>query len=560
MADSDTCGSSQNGYSPEKTHRNDEAPTGSVSFIPTQSDDFAMMSTQATQHNPLRLAARDCLTFVKMLPLFFGVFLPFGTTEETDEFYCWGANLFGLAVLSFVSVLQLVLLALVIPAFIFLPGAAIAIILFGGTALIQFLCWPIQGPAKATSAPPTDPTVLAQHAQYASERWFFLNGCCVTGHALQCNINLLSETFGRPVQAVHNRTYGILGDLVECIIQRAFRFYSAETWQSYGFIKAYCMDPEVTKVVMIGHSQGGIMASQILDELYMDLPSDAVSKLEVYTFGNAAAHFNNPLRRMVESEMGFTTDTVPTPRSLICPTASPTSTISPIAPLTTLSNPPAPSSTMPPPTPIRGTTRGSTISPLLPKRVIPHIEHYCNSEDMVTRWGSLYSARAILDNRFCGHIFINEGATGHMLNQHYLARMFPKSEAQTILDRGALPFLERTVDVDTATVAKRDRRGIKQMTLMRQNSMPLGVILSPTTPQSAQAIYKDLKLGDGKELESKYLAGAQGSRISVMMPPPAAEHSEMVEDEERHECHGKKVREISRLWRYMGGGDPDSDV
>ena len=559
MADSNTRRNGRNGCSPEKTHRDDKAPTGSVSFIPTQSDDLALMSTQATQHDPLKLAARDCLTFVKMLPLFFDIFLPFRTNEKTDEFYCWGANLFGLAVLSFVSVLQLVLLALAIPAFIVLPGAAIAFILFGGTALIRILCWPIQGPAEATSAPPTDPATIAQHAQYSSERWFFLNGCCVTGHALHCNIDLLSDTFGRPVQAVHNKTYGILGDLVECILQRAFGFYSAETWQSYGFIKAYCMDPEVTKVVMIGHSQGGIMASQILDELYMDLPSDAVSKLEVYTFGNAAAHFNNPLRKMIESDSEFTTDTRPTPRSLIGPTASPTSTISPIAPLTTLSNQSAQSSTPPPPTPIRGTTRASTISPLLPKRVIPHIEHYCNSEDMVTRWGSLYSATAILDNRFCGHIFINEGASGHMLNQHYLARMFPKSEAQTILGSGELPFLERTVNVDTATVARRDRRGIKQMTLMRQNSIPLEAMLSPTTPRSAQAIYKDLKLGDGKELEWKYLAGAQGSRISVAVPQ-AVEHSEMEGEEERHECHGKKVKEISRLWRYMGGGDPDRDL
>ena len=60
------------------------------------------------------------------------------------------------------------------------------------------------------------------------------------------------------------------------------------------------------------------------------------------------------------------------------------------------------------------------IAEMLPERVVPYIEHYCNSQDMVTRWGALYSAKMILQNRFCGHIFINEGASGHMLNQVWI--------------------------------------------------------------------------------------------------------------------------------------------
>ena len=105
--------------------------------------------------------------------------------------------------------------------------------------------------------------------------------CCVSGHNLQQNVDVLSETFGRPIFAIHNRTYGVLGDLFECITQRAFSLFSEETRISYEYVKAYCMDPEVKKVVLIAHSQGCIMASQILDQMYVDLPNEAVSKLEV---------------------------------------------------------------------------------------------------------------------------------------------------------------------------------------------------------------------------------------------------------------------------------------
>ena len=103
-----------------------------------------------------------------------------------------------------------------------------------------------------------------------------------------------------------------------------------------------------------------------------------------------------------------------------------------------------------------------------PERVVPYIEHYCNSGDMVTRWGALFSAKSILQNRFCGHIFINEGASGHMLNQHYLSDMFPtrynkagdghvdgtSSESK----HNGLPFLDRIVKLDTATVTSVTQR------------------------------------------------------------------------------------------------------
>lgn len=217
-----------------------------------------------------------------MFTLFPGVITPLWTSNPQDEFYLgWSPNLLGMFLLSFASTFEVVLLILTVPLFIILPSP-IAILLFAfGQFLIHVICFPMQGPSKVWSETPTDPEVIAKYERVAGERWFFLNGCCVSGHNVQQNVNVLAETFGRPIFAIHNRTYGVLGDLFECIMQRAFNLFTEETRVCYEYMKAYCADPDVKKVVMIAHSQGCIMASQILDQLYVDLPAESVAKLEV---------------------------------------------------------------------------------------------------------------------------------------------------------------------------------------------------------------------------------------------------------------------------------------
>ena len=498
-----------------------------------------------------------------MLNLFPGIFIPFWTTNPRDEFYLRNSNLFGLIALAIASVVPILLLLVALPAFVLLPGFACVLVIAAGIGFIRVVCLPFEGPSLATSEPPTDEAVIARQHLLNSERWIFLNGCCVTGHALQQNLNLLSETFGRPVQGVHNETWGILGDIVECIIQRAFGFCSKETRVAYEYVKAYCSNPKVKKVVLIGHSQGGIMVSQILDQLFMDLPSELVAKLEVYTFGNAASHFNNPLRKPVYSTGEYAATLSPSEStslaasiSEIPATDSPTAMVSPMTPLPLSQRTPhsAHRSTNATPSAASLTqSRTFTISPYLPQRVIPHIEHYCNSEDMVTRWGVLYSVQNVLGNRFCGHVFIHEGASGHMLNQHYLARMFPIDPPAHREWDAEDSFLDSVVEVDSATVSRRDGDAEAQLKVSRQNSLPLDASYSQTSISdnkdriSSRSEFEGLTLGVGESLRETDLAGAEGSRITVARARSA---------EDVEQSRGKSVRDLSRLWRYMGGEIP----
>jgi hypothetical protein len=162
---------------------------------------------------------------------------------------------------------------------------------------------------------------------------------------------------------------GIIFDIIQCLIQRALLYSNSNVCQCYVLIKKALYAPGIKKVVLILHSQGGIEGGLILDWLYDEVPHDLLKQLEVYTFGNAANHFNNPYRVHIPSVRAGA-GSKPIPAQL--------------------------------------QTRN--------KRAVGHIEHYANSKDFVSRWGVLHFTRKVtedpLENRFIGRVFERPGS-GH---------------------------------------------------------------------------------------------------------------------------------------------------
>ncbi|KAL9121308.1 MAG: hypothetical protein Q9187_002131 [Circinaria calcarea] len=171
-----------------------------------------------------------------------------------------------------------------------------------------------------------------------------------------------------------------------------------------------------------------------IDHLFADLPAETFSKLkanptppymqEIYTFGSAASHFNNPHLRL-----------------------------------------PAPSLTS-------NNTNAQLSPPPSPQTdYIPHIEHYVNELDIVPRWGVLNNMAGLPANRYAGGAFIRLGVTGHLFNQHYLGSMFPFSAAtgrSTV--EAARGFLEQVVQVDEETAERREREaGVRGEGLRRES-------------------------------------------------------------------------------------------
>lgn len=140
---------------------------------------------------------------------------------------------------------------------------------------------------------------------------------------------------------------------------------------AYSLIKEALLDPSVEKVVLVLHSQGGIEGGLIIDWLLDELPQNLLHQLEVYTFGNAANHFNNP----------------------ICS--------------------------------CRSSVESST------RRSVGYIEHYANREDPVSWLGVLRFVN--VPNRYLGRLFIRPGS-GHLMNQHYLDNMFTLGSDRKVLE------------------------------------------------------------------------------------------------------------------------------
>lgn len=231
--------------------------------------------------------------------------------------------------------------------------------------------------------------------------------------------------------------------MLECIVQRTFGYATEDIRRCYVEVKRALSDEKNTKVVFILHSQGGIEGSAIIDWLLQELPQNLLSKLEVYTFGNAANHFNNPFRSAAaEAEA----DKKPLAAAVDAaqPASNPAEGVKPqearkkdppLTPPTPLS-PPPPTLSTPPASPgaLAGRETGSRDPAAQSGSAIGHIEHYCHSTDFVALWGVLhFKAESAADPGapvlFAGRAFSRaaaaRGREGHLLCQHYLNAMFP---------------------------------------------------------------------------------------------------------------------------------------
>ena len=80
--------------------------------------------------------------------------------------------------------------------------------------------------------------------------------------------------------------------MLECLVQRNLNYATRDVRAVYAVLKETLSRPGVGKVVLVLHSQGGIVGSMALDWLLQELPPALLAKLEVYTFGSAANHAN----------------------------------------------------------------------------------------------------------------------------------------------------------------------------------------------------------------------------------------------------------------------------
>lgn len=341
---------------------------------------------------------------------------------------------------------------------------------------------------------------------------------------MRSNLNRLALTFGRPILGIHNRTDGIIFDVIECLVQRNFTYATADVRVCYRHIKDLLYDPSKSKVVFILHSQGGIMGGMVLDWLLQEMPQDLLSKLEVYTFGNAANHFNNPHRHVVSQNLAHSKpleamNTVMTETNYVS---------SPMSPSVDVKKAPNGVDGRNQPPIVRTDSSSSLLSSRVTTaaqdRAIGYIEHYAHTTDFVAVWGVLHFATNKMESpqlpRFLGRLFARStDRGGHQLTQHYLDGMFP---------------LKR----DPATG---DFIGVDE-----ENNEFMNEVISIGREGAAAE--------NAREAFNITWAGTEGFG-SGDISTPVVVHG--LKQNSRHKNkHDVKVKDLSRLWSYRNGRSP----
>ncbi|KAF3398255.1 hypothetical protein F1880_006456 [Penicillium rolfsii] len=332
--------------------------------------------------SPLRLLWSDlCVVFREAWTLP-AIFFPLrlGQTSSLDELYLSFQGTLCLITQAFLTVYQLLfLLSLPLTIMFFLPALWILVYVAAALALNYVICMFVLNGFQRVLVSKVPVVPQPGHEKERCHYW------------VQANIDQLSYTFGRRITGIHNRTCGVLFDLAECLIQRCFAYATDDVRSAYVLIKEALLDPSVEKVVLVLHSQGGIEGGLVIDWLLDELPQDLLHQLEVYTFGNAANHFNNPI-----CSCRFSAGS------------------------------------------LENQSAGRDPSTM---RSVGYIEHYANQDDPVSWLGVLRFVE--IPNRYLGRLFVRPGS-GHLMNQHYLDTMFTLGPDRKVLDSN--PFMDMTVE------------------------------------------------------------------------------------------------------------------
>lgn len=524
----------------------------------------ARTTPQSYTSAPLSLLYQDvrsAFSFAGFLP-----FIVFPISPQSSGPFCelypsW-QNLWCMF-LHLMLVFMQVPFVLSVPFWVFFPVWWVLIGLAAFWAVNQSVCWVLNGSAMEF---PSHKRYVEGRERKEHEQWIFLNGVAVGKHWLQSNVDRLALTFGRPVLGVHNKTYvfsppsaysrvdkirnGIIFDVIQCLIQRNFNYATQDVRDCYKIVKETLYQPNLTKVVFILHSQGGIEGGMIIDWLLQEVPQDLLAKLEVYTFGNAANHFNNPHLHLLSQHAAFT-------HPARAATTKTTTSVHYHDPLPTTNGDESAALNA-------GGGGGRTKQESTSGRTIRYIEHYAHTSDFVARWGVLHFtcnfSFSPLSPRFMGRVFERQGA-GHQLNQHHLDNMFPLKPAppssNTLrkngiggsgfegVDEEKSEFMNSILELGNSGTSeeKKDEREGLEMSYLGAHGEPLvngekEVLLRDMSP-----IVPSTMFGNG----GGFTNGTDGG------------WNEKMEEQEQEKKMQFRVKDLSRLWLYVNGKSPKVD-
>jgi len=252
------------------------------------------------------------------------------------------------------------------------------------------------------------PDCFDELSSYPRENWFFINGILTDQTLAIQNAAMLSRLFYRPITVIHNPTRSFVVDLAEAVIGKSFTpDPDIEDWRTItepamkagiAILHALCRS-DIDRVVVIGHSQGTIIISNVVRAIGNALHKMSPSSRPPVAPSNGATILDEQIFNMLAKHLE-------SPRALEDPIADMANLLAKLE-IYTLAN------------------CADQMTYLIDCGTgnVPYMEHFANQNDVVARLGVLspYSrAGGPIDIDGLVYERTGEDSWGHMCNLHYL--------------------------------------------------------------------------------------------------------------------------------------------
>lgn len=307
-------------------------------------------------------------------------------------------------------------------------------------------------------------------------------------------------------------TSGLPFDLLTTLLHRCcLPLPSAARRNLYAQLRVALLDDSVARCVLLAHHSGAVLAAEAVAMLCADIPMEKMRKLEVYTFGSAAAEFGMPVGEGMMERAGC------------------------------------------------GDAGG-----MMMERKGVHVEHFAMAGDPVAEMGVMRSVRRDMGGRYCGGVFVMNpgmmgmmgrgmgsmmmmegGSGGGMMMEDYMMAMFP---SQMGMGGGGMAagMMDCVMHVDRDCAEKREIAAMAcyQHAASRAGMMMGGSMMGMTMRggKGKRMSWTGLAAGNGMMNGGEQKNGMSAGQMGLEMARKGCQ-----------ECKGHMGREVSWLARYVGG-------
>ena len=126
------------------------------------------------------------------------------------------------------------------------------------------------------------------------ECMIFLNGILYNDITIKQTQSILKNMFNRPINILKNASDSIISDIIETLVGKFTQELDEASTIALYTICNKLLDEKIDKLIIICHSQGSIIMSNVLKNLYkLGLnKQEYMKKLEIYSFATCATKMN----------------------------------------------------------------------------------------------------------------------------------------------------------------------------------------------------------------------------------------------------------------------------